>query len=201
MSRILALDFETGGIDAQRHAPVTLAVAVMEGEVVLAEKEWLFGRLDNIEPKFKRRAYEFAALEICQISMKRIMAEGLPEAKVLQEFRAFVKEHDCSFVTVVSHNACFDQAFFSDWLFRCGAFDRSVDAYVPQRSPLGGPWACTMRLAQQSLSLPDYKLDTVANAFGLSRTSTTHGATEDCILAGKIYHELTKQKLPAQLSA
>lgn len=194
MMPVLCLDWETGGVDPQRHAPVTLGIALMTGDQVHAEKEWIFGRLDNIEPKFKRRAYELAALEISGITLKQIK-EGTPEMRVLSEFRQFVKEHECEQLFVVSHNATFDQGFLSDWLFRTGAYDRSVDAYVPQRSPLGGPWVCTMRLAQTTLSLPDYKLDTVAKSLGLGAQGDVHSATADCILAGRIYHALTEARL------
>lgn len=187
---ILALDYETGGLSPERHAPTNLGVAIMEGLEVVDAAEWVFGRMDNIEPKFKRRSYEIGALEISGTPWKAIK-EGKHEREILQAFRKWVDRHKAAHAMIVSHNATFDQAFQSDWMFRCGDYDRNVNAYVVPRSPIGGPWACTMRMAQTLLDLPDYKLDTVCAHFGLARSGEFHGATEDCILAGKCYHHLS----------
>lgn len=194
MNPILCIDLETGGLKADYHAPVSLAAVLMDTpDNVVDSKEWIFQRMDNTEPKFKRRNYDVGALEVSGTTWKQIK-EGTPERVVLQEFREFVTKHDASMLTVVSHNAVFDAGFMSDWMFRCGDFDRNVSAYVMPRCPIGGPWACTMRMAQVLLILPDYKLDTVAAHFGLSRSGETHGATEDCVLAGQVYAHLTRAK-------
>lgn len=187
--KIIALDFETGGVKPDYHAPTNLGVAVMEDGNVIETREWIYLRMDNTEPKFKRRSYDVAALEVSGTSWKAIK-EGTHERNVLKEFREFVKKHDAGLDVIVSHNATFDQAFFADWLFRCGDFNRDAQAYLPERSPLGGAWQCTMRMAQGILGLSDYRLDTVAAAFGLARTGTLHGASEDAVLAGSIYFGL-----------
>jgi len=38
--RFLSLDFETSGLDSRRHFPVSLAVALMDGEEVVDSREW-----------------------------------------------------------------------------------------------------------------------------------------------------------------
>ncbi len=192
---ILALDTETGGTDANRHAIVSLAVAVMDDHDVADSAEWIFQRMDNTEPKFKRRSYEVGALEISGTTWKQIK-EGEPQGVVLQQLRKFIEANNASMMPVVSHNSVFDQSFVSDWLFRCGEFDRNANAYVPQRSPLGGPWICTRRMAECLVDLPNYQLDTVAAHLGFARSGSTHGAGEDCRIAGQVYYALLGQAAP-----
>lgn len=50
--------------------------------------------------------------------------------------------------------------------------------------PFCGPWECALMRARRDLRLSRYSLDEVAGALGLSRSSDTHGALEDAVLAG-----------------
>ncbi len=184
--RILALDFETGGLDPQRHGPVSLGVAVMDGLEVIHSHEW------KIQPPTKKAGglaleYDYSALCVSGSNMKALISGGSPERTVLTELQKLAADFEMLDGMIVSHNAVFDAGFLSQMVFRCGVWDYGKFRAFPE--PLRGPWACTRRMASR-LSLPDNKLDTVAAHFNLSRSTDLHEALEDCILAGRIYHHL-----------
>lgn len=189
--RILALDFETGGVVPERHAPVSLGIAVMEGPQVLASSEWVFGESD-------KREYDVRALRVSGTTWSQIQAAP-PVRDVMNSVQEWLRANadvPSPFGwPIVSHRASFDQAFWSDCLFLAGEwrYDRAQKKrrYFPFHELLCGPWVCTMRMMQGWDALPDYKLDTVAAHFGLSRSSEKHGALEDAILAGQVFHRLT----------
>lgn len=188
--RILALDFETGGLDPNRHGAVSLGLAVMEDGALIDSREWLIA-----PPRKKNGAlaleYDMGAMMIHKVSWKRLSDEGRAEIEVLTSLRDFAHLHGLTGGMIVSHNAVFDASFLSQMVFRCGAWSYGTFTAYPE--PLQGPWACTRRMARD-LGLPDSKLDTVAAHFGLARRdSTTHGAQEDAILAGSIYFAMTAQ--------
>jgi len=190
MSLIIALDTETGGTDPEKHAPVSLAVAAMDGEDVLGSRHWIFADQSQNEKAHLRRDYNVGALRVSGVTWKQIQ-EGTPPPVVLQELRAWAVEMGADINTpIVSHNAVFDQGFLSDLLFRCGGFDYTLKRFVHCRCPLAGPWVCTQRLASFLDGQPGLKLNDVAGRFGLTQPEP-HCALDDAILAGRIYSRLT----------
>lgn len=191
--RILALDFETGGLDPSRHGAVQLGLAVMNGDEVEHSQSWTIG------PKVKKngyheREYGVMALSISGTKWKEILAAP-PPRDTLYLVQAWLKSIEVAdapcYLPIVSHNAVFDQGFWSDLVFQAGGYDRKKSAFVPFHQLLCGAWHCTMRNAQGYTPLDDYKLDTVAKHFGLSREGDKHGALEDAILAGRVFYRLT----------
>ena len=193
---ILALDFETGGLDPSRHGAVQLGLAVMNGEEVEHSNQWIIG------PKVKKngyheREYGVMALSVSGTKWKDILAAP-PPRDTLFLIRDWLKSinvagYPCA-LPIVSHNSVFDQGFWSDLIFQAGEFDRGKYAFVPFPQLLCGAWYCTMRMAQGDLNLANYKLDTVAEHFGLSREGDKHSALEDAILAGKCFARMMEAK-------
>lgn len=178
---ILALDFETGGLNHEKNPPVTLGLAIMEGLDVIHSDEWTFGYRDDM-------VYNEVAMKINGIPFERLKAAP-DESIVYRDVKLWLADHEAQNMPVVSHNAAFDQNFWSQWLFRLGKKIDGVYRVAPEL--LYGPWECTRRMAGKlGKEIPNHKLDTVAAHFGLSRSSEVHGAMEDAILAGKVYHWL-----------
>lgn len=189
--RFLALDFETSGLRPGEHAPVTLGVALMDGETVVDSREWLFAVPTNKDGK-PTRAYDVIALEISGTSWTKIKKEGRPHADVCRELIAFAREHQAATLPVVAFNAPFDFAWYSDLLFLGGSWNQVARCFQTFLPPLVGPWHCArlMACADPMVDLARYDLDGVAQHFGLSRETDKHGALEDAILAGRIYSRL-----------
>ncbi|MCH8978299.1 MAG: 3'-5' exonuclease [Armatimonadetes bacterium] len=195
MSRILALDFETSGLDPKRHAPVTLGVALMEGEEVIASQEWLFA-----PPVYKgkvNREYDIVALGMSGHTWTTIKRDGLAHSVVCLNLAAWALKNECREAMIVAFNAPFDLAFYSELMFLGGSWSQERRCYQTFTPPLLGPWQCARMLAADRLDLPRYSLDAVAEHFGLSRKGDTHGALEDAILAGRVFHRLTEDGAPA----
>lgn len=184
----MALDFETSGLSPGVHAPVSLGVAVMDPSGVIASQEWLFAPPTNRKGRISRE-YSVAALEVSATTWTRIKREGLPATTVVRELRAFAEAHFVTDAPVVSFNAAFDLAWYSDVLFLAGGWRSGM--FQPAPPPLIGPWHCGYMLARARLDLEGYTLDSVAASLGLARVGTVHGAREDATLAGQIWMALS----------
>ena len=186
--RILSADYETSGLDQNRHAPVTLGLAVMEEGEVIDSHEWLFS------PPMKdgkiTREYDICALKINGVTWKQIES-GQSIASVMSEVTEFAKDFKVSDATGTAVNAPFDFGWYSTCLFLGGSWNQHLRRFETFKPPLTGPWQCVRLMAVNALNLDRYDLDTVSAHFGMSRDGSAHGATEDAILAGRIYHALT----------
>lgn len=189
--RYLALDFETSGTDKDRHAPVTLGVALMEDGEVLDSIEYLFAPPRHWKTKEITRAYEIGALEVSKVTWKRILTEGLECSYVCKSLGKWASDRGADELAIVAYNAPFDLGFYSTMLFLGGDWDPNTRGkWLTATPPLFGPWQCAMMLMKRAANLDDYKLDTAAAHFGLARSGEAHGALEDAVLAGQIYHRL-----------
>lgn len=188
--KVWGLDFETGGVEPGRHAPVSIGLALTEGVEVLGEWEWIIGQV-------KKREYDVAALSISGIKWGQIK-EALPLENVLGLVRDVVTGMGGQHWHVVSHNSSFDQAFYSDCKFLCGKWGSGKFAdrvFHPFPEIFCGPWHCTMRMARGLLQLHDYKLDTVLADLGLERSGKLHGAAEDARLAAQAWSILRTMQI------
>ncbi len=198
--RILSLDFETSGVDPSRNAPVQLGLAVMEGDEVLASAEWVIGPTLHWKTGKIEREYSITVLEVSGLTWKAIKSAPLP-VEVIEEARRFVVENGAESLPVWAYNASFDHGFMSTLMFLASDWHPSIRGLKVRPKPLFlGGWHCAMELAMAELDLADYKLDTVAGYFGLSRSTDKHGALEDAILAGKVYHALCGMKAKAEVA-
>lgn len=187
--KFLALDFETGGLDPQRHGAVSLGVAIfdtdVDPDVPTHTMEWIIAPPTDKNGKI-RCEYDINALAINGLKWPDIL-KGHRESTVLNELQVLAVETGMRRAMIVSHNTVFDAAFLSQMVYRCGTWN--YGKFQAQPDPLLGPWACTRRMAEV-LGLPDKKLDTVCAHFGLARTGEYHGALEDAILCGQVYRRL-----------
>ncbi len=103
------------------------------------------------------------------------MLLGAPEVdKVLADFCKFCK--DCS---LVAHNAAFDSAFVRFYGEEAGyRFDHRLFD--------------TVAIAQETLRLSNYKLNTIADYYGF--TFNHHRAFDDAFVTAKIFIELVREK-------
>ena len=191
--RYLALDFETGGLDYDKSAPVSIGIALMENGEVIDSYECVFA-------EFEKRDYTIKAMSINGIKWRDIQC-GKPLAEAFKEIAAFVIENDATELPIVSHNAKFDQQFWDVLALTLGSWQGQYPnkKFVKEIELLRGPWYCTARMAdplRQDGKIPDCKLDSVCAYFGLSRSGETHGALEDAVLAGKVFDRLMA-KVPA----
>lgn len=190
--RILALDFETSGTDPRRHAPIQLGLAVMEGGEVIESRQWLVKPITNKAGKIVRE-YDLVAMSISGITFEQLMAEGMNELEIWNQATHFCRKMGASAAHLVSHNAAFDAAFLSDMQYRQGSWKYGTFEQAPVLN--WGPWWCTSRMAQEHLSVANYKLDTCAAHFGLARSSDKHDAEEDAILCGRLFYAIRNLKM------
>lgn len=184
--RYLSADFETSGRSHERHAPVSLGLAVMEGENVLASTEFMIGPTKHWKTGEIEREYDVNALKISGTSWKDVLAAPHPKV-VVGQITDFADENDARDLPIKAFNAPFDISFYSLLLYLASDWHPTIKGVkVQPKPPLLGAWQCVLMRARAELSLPDYKLDTVAAHFGLSRSGEKHGALEDAILCGRI---------------
>ena len=112
---VLALDFETSGLDYTQHAPLTFAAALCHGAPdlpVLATYET--GVMRVHEGAF----VSDQALKVNGISRAEI-ATGRDPNEAAREFIAWLDEHRAGEpVTLAAHFIAFDLDFLRDWLTR-----------------------------------------------------------------------------------
>jgi DNA polymerase-3 subunit alpha (Gram-positive type) len=192
MSRFVALDFETSGLDPKVNAPVSIGVALMDGGEVIDSLE-LFIAPPTRDGRITR-VYDVCALEVSGTSWKQI--KTAPTAlSVCKDLRKWAEKHDARHLQVVAFNAPFDLAFYSELLFMAGNWNQHLRQFEAFIAPFLGPWQCARMLAMDALRLDKYSLDSVSEHYGFSRTGETHGSLEDAILAGKVYAQLAPRPL------
>lgn len=186
---IIALDFETSGTDPRVNAPVSIGVALMEGEEVIDIRHKIIA-----PPMYKgkiTKTYDVCALEISGLTWEEIKG-GQSATAVLFDLSAWSLMHDAKRLPVVAYNAPFDLSFYSELLFMGRIWNNYTKSFQRAKPPFVGPWQCALMMAVDSLDLDAYSLDAVADHFGLARSSEKHNALDDAILAGKIYAKLTE---------
>ena len=192
MSRFIALDFETSGLDPNRHAPVSIGIAIFEdGHPTGESLEGLIGPTTHWKTGKVEREYTVAALEVSGIKWADIKKAAHPKA-VVADIATWAKMFGCSDLPIVAFNAPFDFAFYSQLLYMASDWhptERGVK--IQPVPPLCGPWYCAKMLARRELDLSNYSLDDVAARFGLARESEKHSALEDAVLAGRVFHALS----------
>lgn len=191
--RILALDFETGGLTPGVDGLLQIGAALMEGGTVLDTFESLIAPPTHYKTGRVARNYNVVALEITGIKWSAIKAAPNAVA-VCEKLAEWTRGHDAEYMPVVAFNSPFDHAWYSDLLWLASGWHPTIkgerQAFPPM---LKGPWYDTRVLAWGLCE--KYDLDTVSSHFGLSRDSSRHGALKDAILAGKVFHALAEYEL------
>lgn len=193
--KILALDYEGSHKNPRQGCPVQLGVAIMEGPDVLAKDEWLIKPPTHYKTGKPTREVDAYALRVSGLDLDVIERDGLASSEVCAALDRFVQEHNAAALTVVAYNISYDVECYGNMLYDGGYFDRNLFEYVGYREILSPKWMCAYRWARRSLAneLGKFSLDDAAGFFGLSRQGELHGACEDAILAGRVFHGLAER--------
>jgi len=172
--KVCYFDTETTGVNPKENGLIQLAAIVeIDGEVKGAES-W------NIAPFLVDRI-EDKALEVNGKTKKEIFAYTAPDlmiAKVKAFFARFVDPYDKSDkFTPAGYNVSFDIEFLREWFFKCG--DKyGYGSWMNYNAVDPLPLVRWLRFAGV-LNLPDYKLGTVCDHFGIALGSDAHDALAD----------------------
>jgi DNA polymerase III epsilon subunit-like protein len=170
-ARLIVLDTETGGLDPERHALLSLAaVDSSSGEAFVAiirpAPEWL------IEPE---------ALAKNGFTQDFLEKNGRPEHEVLADFALWLAAR--RFSLLAGCNVAFDRAFLQ------AAFARHGIAWSLQHRTVDLQAAAWLAYETGHLDLPEGKdglprlsLDHIAATLGHARSRSTHDALEDTML-------------------
>lgn len=189
--KILALDFEGTSKDPRMGYPAQIGVAVMDGDEVLAQDEWLHLQPVHYKTGAPTKVVDANSLRIWGMTLDRLDQEGITIREGCDRLARFVEDNAAQWLPIVSYNITYDVESYGAMLFEAGYYDRSLYKYLPYHEVLGPRWVCAYRMARLKLPhLAGHKLDDVADHFGLARDTLTHGALMDAILGGKVYNRL-----------
>lgn len=193
--KVLALDFEGSHLSTERGCPIQLGIAVMDDGQVIASDEFLLQVPKHYQTGRATREVDAYALQVSGLTIERIEAEGLEPVAACQRLDAFIAANQARSLRVLCFNVSYDLACYRNMLLFASDWHPVIRGKrAPFREILGANWTCVMATARHlAKDLDDYKLDTVAAHCGLAREGQFHGALEDAILAGKIYHRLAEK--------
>lgn len=162
-----AIDFETANRARASVCAVGL-VRVRHGKVV-AEDSWL------VIPPTGADAFDLGNIRIHGIRPQDVRRKGIDWQQSLARIEAFRGGS-----TLIAHNSSFDQSVFAESCRALGIV------------PPSARWEDTLRLARQHLSLPDYKLPTVAKHLKV-RGFKHHDAAADARACAQIAIAVARQ--------
>lgn len=180
-TRLLCVDVETGGLDADKHALLSVAcVDSLDGEAFTAlirpSPEWV------VEPE---------ALEVNGFSLEFLEKAGRPEWDVMTDLCLWLGSRRDAVLS--GCNVEFDRKFL------LAACDRQEAPWPMSHRSLdirGVAWlaweAGALELAVGKSGQPRLDLDAIARACGYSRTKKTHDALEDALMTMACFERLTK---------
>ncbi len=194
--RFISIDTESGGTEPGKHALVSLGIQIVDDiespdPFLGGGQEWRFARMDGQERKAaNRRVYELRALEVSGTTVA-MLKNGQPEQAVLRGVRDFITANNAQGLPLVSYNATFDQAMWSDLLFLCGEWNRNANAFVVAPEVFSGPWHCARRMFRcLNPGALTSSLDDALRVYGLARESETHGALADAVVLGELWKRM-----------
>lgn len=166
----VVFDLETTGLNSSS------AGGVMDRIIEIGAYKIIDGEIKESFTTFVNPQRKLSAEIINLTGIDQKTVDGAPAyEKVMPDFFKFID--GCY---LVGHNAAnFDYKFIDYYCSQCG--------YVPERKLFD-----TIPLAQGLLRLSNYKLNTVADYFGI--TFNHHRASDDALVTAKIFIELIKIK-------
>ena len=179
-ARLLVLDTETGGLDPERHA--LLSVAAVDSQdneaftaIIRPHADWL------VEPE---------ALEKNGFTLDFLEKNGRPEREVLQDLNLWLRSRRGTLLA--GQNIAFDRDFLKAGFARHG-LTWPMGRMVDLQAAAWFAWeAGAIELPEGKDGLPKLNLDHIAAALGLSRSSATHNALEDCLLTLACFHRIRR---------
>lgn len=173
MTKTLYLDTETTGTDCRRHGLVQLAMIVdIDGEIK-AEKSWY------IKP-FEADVIDDEALEVNGLTMEQL--KEFPAASdFYRELIAFLEQYVDKYdrsdkFYPAGFNVDFDMKFLKRFFDKCG--DPYFGSWFNGKNVDPLPWLRALDWTGK-ISLPDYKLATVCEHYGIPLGEKAHDAMAD----------------------
>lgn len=182
-SAILFIDTETGGLDPKINPVIQVAwVLEVEGKIVNTD-------CYDVRPPGDA-AIVLDAIKVNDFTFERLL-KGKNPVMVMQRLHTAIINTGCRFV-ICGHNVQFDISMLHAMASKINDnwwFNFSTDACIQLRKPL-----CTKTMAHYLdyrgiLMLPDYKLATLCDHFGIINTSA-HDALADVLATRILFHEL-----------
>jgi DNA polymerase-3 subunit epsilon len=166
VERIAVIDFETTGLAPGSSRATEIAVAMLEGGVIVERYQSLMNA-----------GVPIPAFITSLTGISTAMVRSAPSAaQVMNEVAEFVGN-----TPLVAHNASFDQKF---WDYELGLVRRS-------RSQ---PFACSLLLARRLLpNAPDHKLGTLNRWANLPHTGQAHRAMADAEMAANLLQHMADE--------
>lgn len=160
----VAIDIETTGLSVLRDEILEIAAVKVENGVIVGEMSELINcRSASLSEKTAR---------LTGITPEMLLENGIPIKDALSKFGEFAEDR-----VLVCHNAQFDIPFIQAACKKNGI------------SPPRNKCADTLVIAKRKVELPDYKLATLAEYFGIP-CEGAHRALQDCRLVHQIYSKL-----------
>lgn len=169
ITKFVAIDIETTGLDAVSDEILEIGGVVFENGV---ETNETFSSIISIS-----RNVPSEITELTGISQAMVSEHGQPLGITLIKFEKFVSD-----MPIIAYKADFDKKFLDA-------------AFSKLNKNLQNKFICSLEMAKEAWSIPNYKLATVAKFHGFS-TSGVHRALKDSRLAGLIYLAAAKKLGP-----
>ena len=168
--RFIAVDFETSGLNRTSDRIIEIGAVRFENGREIDSFSCLVKSVPHIPA---------VASAVNHITDEDLRLYGLTETDAFHRFIDWLGEEVFTgFIPLVSHNARFDMAFLENTLDRlCIGLSGDIRYFD------------TLTLSRRHLSLPDYKQDTVAQAFGIVNPDA-HRAVTDARTCGLIMLQL-----------
>lgn len=165
----VVFDLETTGLNSSPSGGMDRIIEIGAYKVVGGEIKECFNTFVNPQRKLSAEIINLTGID-------QQTVDGAPTfEKVMPDFFKFI-----SGCYLVGHNAAnFDYKFIDYYCSQCG--------YSPERKLFD-----TLFFSQSALRLSNYKLNTVADYFGI--TFNHHRAADDALVTAKIFIELVKLK-------
>lgn len=202
-TKVIAVDFETTGLNTMYDAPMALALAVIDEGTLTGEVLNILIRVPE-KSKLSVEALMVQGLDIYadpSLIAKEIgrlfPAESIPQKDAMQRVAEWIDENNLRGTPCVTHRMSFDIGFYDNALAR--------NTTVYKGSPLGPVWICTKQLA--NMVWPDAgrgacSLDACAVALGIpGRAQKGHDALEDAKLCALVYDGLRQELAKVAVTA
>lgn len=195
-SKLFYLDLETGGVDKMKNPILQIAGAVeVDGEI----KEYFdWHTLPFKEQEIDPEALAVTGIKVEDIAGYRDPYEVLGEIKrILDKYVSFWDKTDK--FHVVGYNSRFDEDFFRQFFRNCSETQKDYQYGNGYGSYFWTPSIDVMQIAARKLMekrgellLPNFKLKTVCEAFGIGEDTIWHDALADIKATIKLYKMLEK---------
>ena len=200
MYKLCFIDVETTGTDAKRNGILQIAgeIILLEGLTTGTDKKHNYEVVDsfnfNVKP-FATDVIEDKALEVNKITREQIHTFENPSASYQGIMNIFCKSVDKynkkDKYFFVGYNARFDYDFMRAWFEKNGDKYFGSFFYFP---PLDVMNAAMWNMIRERKTLPNFKLETVANNLGITLEGNFHDAMKDIQITKEIFFKFLEMK-------